>query len=525
MFARRPYLVSLLCTILGTFAILAGLILAVAVAGFLGALGAKNPVLEYAARAGILGGLGIYLIYQSAFLYHSANVKLGTRVAAVLAVVPTALLGLLLAVALLIPATKIQVTGPIIDVIIGVPLVYLAVFVFFVAVFTFASSAGGYARAFRSFRAEREADRQSLLKRVFEIRSQLDESEQAASVPVAPIASPLAAPLPRTNPYLLVFVTACGFQTLGVLLISIWWVFIRPRTGMTGDIATIITMPLFVLAVLAMLQVGSLLRGIGAALRAVPLIVLGIGFSYLVRALIPIGYKPTERHIPTITGEIWSLAFTSVMFALPVVAGAMTRSYAEFLDKQRKLDSRDREALLAEIKRIRSRLGDEVRQGTYLCVDVVGSTAMKNDADPLAIEYSFTEFHRYIAQRALEFGGAVRSTAGDGALITFPDANSAVSAGLAIQRGLDGFNAGGNRLPAPFCLRIGINTGSVHGEATGVAFADAIDIAAHVEKACPVGQVCVTHQTIEHLFPLPSHTWLDLKVDGCPVAMMDFEDE
>ena len=56
--------------------------------------------------------------------------------------------------------------------------------------------------------------------------------------------------------------------------------------------------------------------------------------------------------------------------------------------------------MLRHFYQLQDHLHAGAQRWTYLAVDVAGSTALKSGADPLAIEFTFAEFHRYVAHHA-----------------------------------------------------------------------------------------------------------------------------
>jgi class 3 adenylate cyclase len=134
-----------------------------------------------------------------------------------------------------------------------------------------------------------------------------------------------------------------------------------------------------------------------------------------------------------------------------------------------------------------------------MVVDAARSAEMKSHADSLAIEYSFREYQEWIAQISGSLRGRVHSTAGDGAIVSFPSAPDAFLAARRLQTDLERFNREVNRLPSPFRLRIGLHVGEVAGDLGKVEFAEVIDVAAHVQGASPVGGIAATEEAVAGL--------------------------
>jgi class 3 adenylate cyclase len=172
----------------------------------------------------------------------------------------------------------------------------------------------------------------------------------------------------------------------------------------------------------------------------------------------------------------------------------------------RRIAANDQSALLAEILRVRQLLQRGVSSVCVLAVDCAQSTEMKYCADPLAVEFSFREFHGFIARTVVDAGGSVQTTAGDSAIAQFLSASSAYVAAVEIQARIGEFNRSVNKLALPFRLRIGLHCGTVHGGLREVQFSDVIDVASHLQRYAPVGGIAVSESAIHGL---PTVTFVD----------------
>ena len=145
-------------------------------------------------------------------------------------------------------------------------------------------------------------------------------------------------------------------------------------------------------------------------------------------------------------------------------------------------------------------LQDKLRTGeqsiSFLSLDIVGSTKIKAAADPLSVEFTFTEYHHFVDRIVKQHGGKVHSTAGDGITCAFEHPQQAYMAARQIQSGLVELNAFRNKTGVPLVLRAGVHTGNVvvpPGEdITKVNFAHVIDMSAHIQKVCPPGGIAVS---------------------------------
>src|SRR5207244_2985759 len=120
-----------------------------------------------------------------------------------------------------------------------------------------------------------------------------------------------------------------------------------------------------------------------------------------------------------------------------------------------------------------------------------------------------------------DYGGRVDSTSGDGVLAAFERADDAARAAAALQLQLPEFNRSRNRLRRPFALRCGINTGEVvlpEGSDSTYLFSRVVDTAAHLQKACPAGEVWISESSAEGAcWALGPIRKLEASIDGVTV--------
>jgi class 3 adenylate cyclase len=194
--------------------------------------------------------------------------------------------------------------------------------------------------------------------------------------------------------------------------------------------------------------------------------------------------------------NLTSVVITSFIIAAIATLGAKVEARAT---NDRLLKANDKAALLAEIVKTEWQLAIQTTNICVLVVDVARSSQMKQQANPLEVEYSFREYQRFIKESCHAFEGAVHSTAGDGAVVAFANCLNAFEAARRIQTDIAQFNRTRNRLKSPFRVRIGLHVGPVAGELDDVQFTEVIDIAAHVESNSPVGGIALTQPVAEQL--------------------------
>lgn len=194
-----------------------------------------------------------------------------------------------------------------------------------------------------------------------------------------------------------------------------------------------------------------------------------------------------------------------------LVGGAVGALAHEFVSKSgRKLGLKpataERQALLQQLLELQDQLKTHTQEVTFLSLDMVGSTEMKSGAEPLAVEYTFTEYHNYVQQIVEKHEGKIHSTAGDGVTCVFNHPAQAFVAARQIQAGLFELNFHRNKLGKPIRLRAGIHHGSVtsaDGQVENINFSSVIDLASHLQKNCPIGCV-LTSTSAARIIPDPA---------------------
>ncbi len=162
----------------------------------------------------------------------------------------------------------------------------------------------------------------------------------------------------------------------------------------------------------------------------------------------------------------------------------------------------ERQELLRQLVQLQDKLRVGEQSMTFLSLDIVGSTKMKANADPLSIEFTFTEYHQFVDTITRKHGGRVHNTAGDGVTCAFPHPQQAFSSAKNIQVGIVELNTHRNKLGTPIVLRAGIHSGAVNApteDIKSVNFAHVIDVAAHLQHCCPPGGIAVSEEATQLL--------------------------
>lgn len=151
---------------------------------------------------------------------------------------------------------------------------------------------------------------------------------------------------------------------------------------------------------------------------------------------------------------------------------------------------------------------EERKTVTALFCDLVGSTALGEDADPEDVDALMRRYGRVARQAVESYGGVVEKTIGDAVFAVFgvptaheDDAERAVRAALKLTRMVEGLPAVAGH---PVRVRVGVNTGEAlvrldvaPGSGEGFLAGDAVNVGARLQSAAPPMGVVVGALTHE----------------------------
>jgi class 3 adenylate cyclase len=163
---------------------------------------------------------------------------------------------------------------------------------------------------------------------------------------------------------------------------------------------------------------------------------------------------------------------------------------AEKLERQRELE-RQQSDVIAD-------LYSHYRNGSFLSVDIVASTKLKEGEDSLKVVRTFQAFHRYLNRRTRNALASLFS--GDGVICLFERPQEAVDVAVSILEGLRAFNREESSLSRYLNLRLGIHTGTLlldNIKDLGRLTAREIDVAWHLQKRGQPGDLLISRSTWE----------------------------
>jgi class 3 adenylate cyclase len=165
-----------------------------------------------------------------------------------------------------------------------------------------------------------------------------------------------------------------------------------------------------------------------------------------------------------------------------------------------KLNSKTRADLLKEFAAIKKELEKTGRNLSFLAIDVVGSTDMKRDEDPVIVENDFNEYHNFITSKFEKYGYIKAAWTPDGVMACFNTTEQAINAAQNIIDELNIFNGSIKSMKSEFKIRCGINSGFVFYDVTTPLeeFSDrVIDIAGHMQKHASPNTILIAKNMVE----------------------------
>lgn len=176
-----------------------------------------------------------------------------------------------------------------------------------------------------------------------------------------------------------------------------------------------------------------------------------------------------------------------------------------------------RQEMLELYQEVRSNLEEMKTDLTFLSIDVVDSTGMKDGEESVAVEIDFSEYNKLIEAAFSRHGYLKAAWTPDGVMCCFATADAAVSAAREIIDEMVQFNMSEKFIKRNFSIRCGCNSGKVpYDEAVPLeALCDqVIDVAGHFQKHGMTNSICISKNTYDRLSNPAPFRLADMNVDG-----------
>ncbi len=177
----------------------------------------------------------------------------------------------------------------------------------------------------------------------------------------------------------------------------------------------------------------------------------------------------------------------------------------------------EREKLLELYAQTKKSLEEQKKNLSFLAIDVVNSTGMKQGEDQALAERDFRQYKKLVERIIAAHKGLKAAWTPDGVMICFASVQSAVQAAQELIRSLEHFNRSIKTIKADFKVRCGINAGNVLFDES-VRMEEMtdrnIDIAGHMQKYADANTIYVGAHAIEGIRAQFDFRPAEKEVDG-----------
>lgn len=179
-----------------------------------------------------------------------------------------------------------------------------------------------------------------------------------------------------------------------------------------------------------------------------------------------------------------------------------------------------REQLLELYAQTKKTLEEQKKNLSFLAIDVVNSTGMKQGEDSSLAERDFRQYKKLVERVITANKGLKAAWTPDGVMICFASVQNAVQAAQDLIKSLDHFNRNVKTIKSEFKIRCGINAGKVLFDDT-VPMEEMtdrnIDIAGHMQKYAEANTIYIGAHAIEGMRTQYGFRPAQKQVDGCEV--------
>ncbi len=188
------------------------------------------------------------------------------------------------------------------------------------------------------------------------------------------------------------------------------------------------------------------------------------------------------------------------------------------IDQLKHAKPKTRKELIEDIFSLKNQLNEMEKTMAFLSIDVVGSTAMKEKEDKLAIQHDFDRYNELVTQILDENHCIKFASTPDGIMAAFVKLKYAINSAQKLLAELKVFNDTEKKVAGAFSIRIGINSGKVlfdESEPLEKLSDRAVDIAGHLQKYAEHDAIYLSKTSYDALEELKEgFVALDKEIDG-----------
>lgn len=163
---------------------------------------------------------------------------------------------------------------------------------------------------------------------------------------------------------------------------------------------------------------------------------------------------------------------------------------------------KNRKQLIKEFVTLKKHIDSMGRELSFLSIDIVDSTGMKKNSDPMDMAYDFDHYNLMVKDLLNKHQALKFTRTPDGTMACFDTVDHAVTCGQDILSELVNFNANIKHTARDFQVRMGINSGFViydEDEPLEHLVDRVVDIAAHMQKHADPNTIYIAKHAIEPL--------------------------
>lgn len=198
----------------------------------------------------------------------------------------------------------------------------------------------------------------------------------------------------------------------------------------------------------------------------------------------------------------------------------MIHNIEKTIEMETNFKGKNRKQLLNDFIKLKHELEKTGRYLSFLSIDVVDSTGMKQGEEPVVIESDFNAYHNFVESKFIKHGYLKAAWTPDGVMACFNNTEQAVDTARDILIGLIEFNKT-KLMKADFHVRCGINSGFVYYDLSTPLeeFSDrTIDIAGHMQKQADIDSLFIAKELVKPIQSNRVFHLYDQAVDGLEVC-------